>query len=74
MTKPKRSEAPTGRHDSASTRREQALCRAALESGECDTLSDEEWIALCEEVAGAVEANASPEKCLQAASDKGEAF
>ncbi|MBP8131776.1 MAG: hypothetical protein KA184_19530 [Candidatus Hydrogenedentes bacterium] len=71
MTKPKRSEAPTGRHDSASTRREQALCRAALESGECDAMTDDEWVALCESVASA---DGAAEECAHAASEGVDAF
>ena len=31
--------------------REQALCNEALESGEYDSISDEDWILLCERIA-----------------------
>lgn len=41
-----------GRQQSEATLREQALCMLALESGECDDMSDSEWIALCEKIAG----------------------
>ena len=30
---------------------EQALCRQAVESGAFDSMSDEDWVALCEQVA-----------------------
>ncbi len=30
---------------------EQILCNAALESSEFDTISDDEWVALCEKAA-----------------------
>lgn len=30
---------------------EQILCNEALESGQFDTISDDEWVALCEKVA-----------------------
>ena len=33
-----------------SLKQEQSFCRNALESGEYDRLSDEEWVALCERV------------------------
>jgi|GEM_PF-2425699 len=33
-----------------SLKQEQSFCRDALESGEYDRLSDEEWVALCERV------------------------
>ncbi|HIJ72884.1 MAG TPA: hypothetical protein HPP83_02175 [Candidatus Hydrogenedentes bacterium] len=42
---------PIGRQKSLGTRREQALCIAALESGACDGMTDKEWVTLCEEVA-----------------------
>jgi len=41
----------TGRHETVATCREQALCLAALESGEYDGMTDKEWVLLCEEVA-----------------------
>ena len=34
--------------DSNAMHREQALCRLALESEDYDTMSDEEWVSLCE--------------------------
>ena len=49
----------TGRHESAGTRREQAFCMSALETGDYDAMSDKEWVSLCEEVAGDC-ADASP--------------
>ena len=36
---------------SAASRREQALCIDALESGEYDDLTDKEWVAMCERTA-----------------------
>ena len=44
----KRHHAQAGRHESASIRREQALCVGAMESGEYDAMSDTEWVLLCE--------------------------
>ncbi|MCC6143520.1 MAG: hypothetical protein IT368_06910 [Candidatus Hydrogenedentes bacterium] len=41
----------SGRYDSGSMKREQALCMEALLSGEFDSLSDQEWVALCEKIA-----------------------
>jgi hypothetical protein len=41
----------SGRYDSGGTKREQALCMEALLSGDFDSLSDQEWIALCEQIA-----------------------
>ena len=40
----------TVRHDWAATRREQALCLAALDSHEYDKLSDDQWVSLCEKI------------------------
>lgn len=40
-----------GRRDRNGILREQALCMAALESGEYDSLSDNEWVELCERTA-----------------------
>lgn len=48
-----------GRHSSASSQREQALCVEALESGEFDNLSDAEWVALCERISREEEESAS---------------
>jgi len=42
---------PTGRYDSEYAQREQALCKAAVESHKYDSLSDEEWVRLCETAA-----------------------
>ena len=47
---------------SEGTRREQALCLAALESGDYDNLSDAEWVALCEELARAAQAKQQGEE------------
>ncbi|HNR29437.1 MAG TPA: hypothetical protein PKI11_00980 [Candidatus Hydrogenedentes bacterium] len=74
MMKPKRCDAPTGRHDSAATRREQALCKAALESGDCDAMSDDEWVALCEAVAGAAGTDSSEGEYVQSGSGAKSAF
>lgn len=35
------------------SRREQELCVTALESGHYDSMSDDEWVALCEQLARA---------------------
>ena len=35
-------------HDTNAVIREQELCRLALESDTYDTMSDEEWVSLCE--------------------------
>lgn len=35
-------------HDTNAMRREQELCRLALESDIYDTMSDDEWVSLCE--------------------------
>jgi hypothetical protein len=51
MTKRHVSSLGVGRHDSNSSRREQALCRAALVSEEFDELTDQEWVAMCERIA-----------------------
>lgn len=49
-----------GRHHTEASRREQELCLKALESGSFDEMSDEEWIALCEQTAR--DANAKSNK------------
>jgi len=51
MLSPEQTESPK-----APTRRivlndEQILCNEALASGQFDTISDDEWVALCEKVA-----------------------
>lgn len=38
-------------HDSTLTNPEQALCQLALESGDYDELTDEQWVSLCEQIA-----------------------
>lgn len=45
-----------------SLKQEQSFCRNALESGEYDRLSDEEWVALCERVS--VKARSTAEEDL----------
>ncbi len=35
----------------ASNREEQALCQRAMDSGKYDSMSDGEWVALCEQAA-----------------------
>ncbi len=48
----KRNTVPSsGRHESESSRQEQALCRAALDSTDFDGLSDQEWVWMCERIA-----------------------
>jgi hypothetical protein len=39
------------RDEDRSVVREQALCNEAIESGEYDSISDEDWILLCERIA-----------------------
>lgn len=41
----------TKREQDRSILREQALCNEALESGEYDSISDDDWILLCERIA-----------------------
>ncbi len=41
----------TGRGRDISLRDEQNFCLEAMESGEYDTMSDKEWVAICERVA-----------------------
>lgn len=43
--------AVVNRHHSEASRREQALCIDALDSGKYDDMSDAEWVALCERIA-----------------------
>ena len=50
-SKNRRPQSGSDRHISEAERREQALCRAALDAGKYDNLSDAEWIALCEQIA-----------------------
>jgi len=40
-----------GKYDSGASRREQALCMHALETGDFDNMTDAEWLALCEQIA-----------------------
>ena len=42
-----------GRYDSEECQREQALCRAALDSDAFDELTDRQWVAMCEQAARA---------------------
>jgi len=44
----------TGRGREDSLRSEQIFCLKALESGEYDTMSDQEWVAECERVAAGI--------------------
>lgn len=39
------------RHDSSASRREQELCRDALDTGQYDELTDQQWVAMCERIA-----------------------
>ncbi len=49
--KAKHANTAVGRHDSFGSRREQALCVDAVASGNFDTMTDTEWVAMCERVA-----------------------
>jgi len=51
-----------GVHLTDGIRREQELCVEALDSGEYDTMSDAEWVALCEKLSRSVDKEKSAEK------------
>ena len=54
---------PSTRRDaSAGLRREQALCVAALASGEYDNMTDKEWVAMCERIAHGQPGSSSPDQ------------
>ncbi len=62
------------RHDTDASRREQELCVNALETGDFDEMSDQEWVAMCERIAreaaesGQVAVDASTEAVTSARS------
>lgn len=57
-----------GRHHTEASRREQELCLKALETGKFDEMSDDEWIALCEQTARDANARNAEAKSEQPAS------